>query len=174
MSLKEKIQSEKSELLQNKRPYESAAFVIFGVLMIQQIFFLLRAIFQFMQKGNTFFNSANITNIANNQGFFNRIVSIDFTSWLYVLLAIAALVFYYFLIYVLVWNYCNKRGYAKWTWTLIVVFAPYMFFAPAYIWYVIYVFRPYIFRFMKKGYVEFKSFNPDKKFEEETDSYEYE
>ena len=174
MSLKEKIQLEKTDLMQNKRPYETAAFIIFSVLFLQQVFYLLRAITQFMKKTNTFFNSANITNIANNQGFFNRIVGIDLTSWMYVLLAIAALVFYYFLIYIFVWNYCKKRGHAKWTWTLIVVFGPYMFLAPAYIWYVLYVFRPYIFRFMKKGFNEFKSFNPDHKFEEETDSYDYE
>lgn len=174
MSLKDKIQTEKEDLIQNKRPYETAAFMIFSVLMIQQVFFLLRAVFQFMKKSNIFFNSANITNVANNQNFFNRIVGIDSTSWLYVLLAIAALGFYYFLMYLFVWNYCKKRGQAKWTWTLIVVFGPTMFLAPAYIWYVIYVFRPYIFRFLKKGYVEFKSFKPDQKFEEENDTYDYE
>lgn len=169
MSLKDQFQSEKADLMENKRPYETAAFIIFGVLFVQQMFFLIRNLLQFMKKGVTFFSTANITAAANNQNFFNRIVAIDSTSWMYVLLAIAALVLYFFLIYVFVWNYCKKRGLAKWTWTLIVVYGPFMFLAPAYVWYVIYVFRPYIFRFLKRGYEEFQAFSSKHEFEEETE-----
>lgn len=172
MSFKENFESEKAELLQNKKPYETAAFIIFGILFIQQMFFLLRAILEFLKKGQTFFPNVNITVAANNQNFFNRIVALDSTSWFYVLLAIGALVLYFFLIYLFVWNYCKKRGLAKWTWTLFVVYGPGIFLAPAYIWYVIYVFRPYIFRFLKRGYEEFKSFDPKTEFKEEQEEKE--
>lgn len=169
MSFKEEFNQEKKELVQNKRPYETAAFILFGVLFFQQIFFLFRALIQFMQKGNNNFNPTNITTITNNQAFFGRIVFLDSSSWLYVILAILALCLYYFLVYLFVWKYCRTRGLAKWTWTLLVVYAPSIFLAPAYIWYAIYVFRPYIFRFIKRGIEEFKDFDPKHKFKEEVE-----
>lgn len=172
MSLKDQFSKEKEAIINNKRPYETAAFIIFSVLIIQQLFFLFRAIIKFMDKANNFFSTANITITTNNQGFFNRIVNIDSSSWMYVLLAIAALAFYYFLIYLFVWNYCRKRDLAKWTWTLIVVFGPGIFLIPAYIWYVAYVFRPYIFRFIKRGIEEYKAFNPDQELEPTEETYD--
>lgn len=174
MSLKEHIQHEKEDLLKNKKPYETAAFIIFAILFLQQMFYLVRALLEFLKKGVTNFSPTNITVAGNNQQFFNRLVFMDSSSWFYVLLAIGALALYFFLIYLFVWNYCKKRGLAKWTWTLFVVYGPTIFLAPAYVWYVIYVFRPYIFRFLKRGYEEFKSFDPKTEFKEEQEIADYE
>ncbi len=167
MGFKEEFNKETKDLQNVKRPYESAAFILFVILIIQQLFFVLKNLIDFMKPVNTWFSTANITITTNNQGFFSRIVGIDSTSWIYVILAFAALGLYYFLIYAFVWNYCRKRGLAKWTWTLFVVFGPAIFLAPAYIWYTIYVFRPYIFRFIKRGVEEYNTFNPNKAFKEE-------
>lgn len=165
MSLKDQFKKEKDAIVNNKKPYESAAFIIFSILMLQQLFFLFRSIIKFMDKANNFFVIGNTTVINNNQGFYSRIINLDSSSWFYVLLGILASVLYYFLVYLFVWNYCRKRGYAKWTWTLIVVFGPTVLLTPAYVWYVLYVFRPYIFRFLKRGIEEFKAFNPEENLE---------
>lgn len=161
MSFKDQFSREKDAIVNNKRPYETAAFILFAILFLQQVFYLFRALIKFMGKSNAFFSTANITTAANNQGFFIRLVNMDSSSWFYVLLGVIGLIAYYFIIYLFVWNYCRKRDYAKWTWTLIVVYLPNIFFVPAYIWYAMYVFRPYIFRFIKRGIEEYKAFNPE-------------
>jgi hypothetical protein len=167
MGFKEELSKETKDLQNVKRPYESAAFILFAILIVQQLFFLFKNLFDFIKPANTWFSTANITNTTNNQAFFSRIINIDSSSWIYVILALVGLGLYYFLVYAFVWNYCRKRGLAKWTWTLFVVFGPGIFLAPAYIWYTIYVFRPYIFRFIKRGVEEYKAFNPNQVFKEE-------
>lgn len=162
MSIKEIIEEEKQDLQSVKRPYETAAFILFAVMFVQQFAFWVYRFIQFISNGWM------ATNMPNTPGFVSRIINIDNTSWLWVLLGIAGMVFYYFIIYLLVWNYCKKNGYAKWVWTALIVFGPAaILFVPTYLIYAIYVFRPYVFRFIKKGVTEYKSFDPDKKFKEE-------
>lgn len=159
MGFKEDLDREKYALTSGKRPYESAAFLVFAILMLQQLFFLGRNVFLFIKNGG-FFPTTNITVLNNLQGFFNRIIFIDSSSWLYVIAGVLALAAYYFLIYLLVWNYLKKRNKAKWTWTLLIVFGPNILFMPPYIFYAIYVFRVYFFRFIKTIVEEYKAFNP--------------
>lgn len=159
MGFKENLDKEKHALLSTKRPYETAAFIIFSLLFIQQLLYLGRSLYKFVKDGGNF-STTNITAVGNLQAFFNRTVFVDSSKWLYVLLAIGILVLYYFLIYIFVWNYCKKRNLAKWTWTLLVVFGPGMFFMPAYMFYVLYVFRDYIFKFIKTIVEEYKAFDP--------------
>ena len=148
MGFKEDLDREKNALLKNKRPYETAAFILFALLFIQQLFYLGRSLYKFAVD-KVFFPTTNITVVGNLQAFFNRTVNIDSTKWIYVILAIGILALYYFLVYLFVWNYCKKRNLAKWTWTTLVVFGPGMFFMPAYMFYILYIFRNYFFRFVK-------------------------
>ncbi len=159
MGFKEEIEREKYALKSNKRPYETVSFIIFAILMIQQLFFLGRNLWLFIKNGG-FFSTANVTGVSRLQGFFNRIVGIDSSNWIYIIAGIAALALYYFLIYTFVWNYLRKRNKAKWTWTLFVVFGPTIFLAPSYVWFAIYAFREYFFRFIKTVIEEYKAFNP--------------
>ena len=148
MGIKENIDREKQSLMSTRRPYETAAFIIFSLLFLQQMFYLIRSLYLFA-KNKTFFSLTNITSTGNLQAFFNRTVVIDSSKWIWVLLAVAFLVLYYFLIYIFVWSYCKKRNLAKWTWTTLVVFGPSLFFMPAYMFYIIYIFREYFFKFIK-------------------------
>jgi len=159
MGFKEEIDREKYALKSNKRPYETVSFIIFAILMLQQLFYLGRNLWLFFKNG-AFFSTANITVVSRLQGFFNRIVNIDSSKWIFVIAAIAALAFYYFLIYIFVWNYLKKRNKAKWTWTLLVVFGPNIFFMPSYLFFAVYVFRVYFFRFLKSIVEEYKAFDP--------------
>ena len=161
MGLKENIDREKNALLSSRRPYETAAFLIFSLLFLQQLFYLGRSLFKFVKDGGNF-SVTNITSVGNLQAFFNRTVFIDSSKWSWVLLGIGLLVVYYFLIYIFVWRYCKKRNLAKWTWTTLVVFGPGLFFMPAYMFYIIYVFREYIFKFIKTVVEEYKAFDPNK------------
>ncbi len=174
MSFQEKFNKEKEELTKVKRPYETVAFVVFAVLFFQQVFFLLKNLIDFMDKTNTWFSTANITVVANNQGFFNRIVSIDSSKWLWVILGIVALYLYYFLIYKIVWDYCSKNRLAKWTWTLFVCFGPNILFMPPYVFFAVYAFRKYVFRFFKKVISEFQEFDPNQDFPEDIEELEVE
>ncbi len=173
MGLKEEFNREQKELLESKRPYETAAFILFSLLFLQQLFYLGRNFIRFAFDSTvTFMSTTNITVGGNLMTFVTRILNIDSTKWIYVLLAIGMWLLYYVLIYYFVWNYCKKRGLAKWTWTTFVVFGPAIFLAPPYIWFVIYVFRPYIMRFIKKAVVEFREFDPNKEFPEEGEDYQ--
>jgi len=116
-------------------------------------------LWNFIDVGGNF-STANITVVSNLQGFFNRYIFIDSTSGFYVTIAVILLLLYYYLIYRLVWKYCKKYGKAKWTWTLLVVFGPTIFFVPPYIFFAIYVFRQYFFRFIYSIVEEYKAFNP--------------
>ncbi len=159
MGLKENIDKEKRSLMSARRPYETAAFIIFSLLFLQQMFYLIRSLYKFIKDGG-FFVATNITGVANLQAFFNRTLFVDSSKWTWVILAIGLLVLYYFLIYIFVWRYCKKRNLAKWTWTTLVVFGPGLFFMPAYMFYIIYVFREYIFKFIKTVVEEYKAFDP--------------
>jgi len=161
MGIKENIDREKQSLMSKRRPYETAAFIIFSLLFLQQMFYLIRSLYLFA-KNRTFFSLTNITSTGNLQAFFNRTVVVDSTKWIWVILAIAFLVLYYFLIYIFVWRYCKKRNLAKWTWTTLVVFGPGLFFMPAYMFYIIYVFREHFFKFIKTIVEEYKSFDVNK------------
>jgi len=106
------------------------------------------------------------------QGFFGRIIALDNSSWLYISLAFVALLVYYALIYIFVYKYSEKHGYAKWTWTLIVVFGPSILLTSPYYIYALYVFRPYVFRFLKRVVHEYQTYDPTKPFAEEVEAEE--
>ena len=168
MGIRDEINREKAALLSTKRPYETVAFILFSVLFVYQILVLLLRTTQFFFKASVGWFNLGGTVLPP---FFARIVALDSTSKLYALIAFAALFVYYFLVYVLVFNYCKKKGNAKWTWTLIVVFAPLyignIFFIHPYILYAVYVFRVYFFRFIKTVIEEYKAFDLNKHNEKE-------
>jgi len=172
MSLKDVIREEKNDLQGIKRPYETAAFLIFAVMFIQQIGFWVLRLFQHLKNIKAAagaWNPAFSTNLPTTPAFVIRIIGIDTTKWMYIILGFLALALWYFLIFIFVWNYCKKHGYAKWTWTTLIVFLPVgtIFLMPVYIWYAVYVFRPYIMRFIKRAVVEYKEFDPNHKFSED-------
>jgi hypothetical protein len=158
MSLKSEINSEITELKQVKKPYESVAFLLFMLLLIQQLVYMIFNVVKFIT--NNTFVSGNGWLTSNLMGFVARILNLGSANWIYIIFTILAYLLYYLLIYVFVWNYCKKNNLAKWTWTLFVVFGPAVFLAPPYIWFVLYVFRPYFAKFAKKFISEFKSFEP--------------
>jgi hypothetical protein len=167
MGFKETFEKEKRDLSNVKRAYESVSFLLLTLLVVQQLFYWGKNLIDFLDANNTWFSTANIITQGNLQGFVVRIIGIDSSKWLWVILGLVAYLGYWFLMYLLVWSYCKKQNLAKWTWTLFVAFGPTIFFAPPYIWFAIYAFRPYIARFMKRAYEEFKSFDPNTEFEEE-------
>jgi len=167
MGLKETFIEEKRDLQAVKRPYETVAFILFSLLLLQQLFYWVKNLIDFIKAGAGWFSIANITTQGNLQNFVLRIININGASWLWIILGFIAFIGYYFLIYVFVWNYCKKNNLAKWTWTLFVVFGPTIFLAPPFVWFAIYVFRPYIARFAKRVAVEFKEFSPNEEFAEE-------
>ena len=120
MGVKDVLTREKDELVAVRRPYETAAFIIFALLMFQELFYLIRGIVNFFKNG--FYNTGNIGMIAQNQGFIRRFIQLDSTKLMIVLIAMLLVLLYYALIWLLVWNYCRKQGLPKWTWTTIVVF----------------------------------------------------
>lgn len=138
MSVNEILKNEKEDLKSFKKVYESVSFLILMVLIFQQITFLIINLINFSKSG--WFSTNNFAT-ANLQAFVSRIVGINSSSTVFIILGILAWVFYYFLVYLLVWNFCNKQGHAKWTWTLFVTFGPTIFLAPAYIWYILYIFH---------------------------------
>ena len=160
MSSKENVKVSKKSLIDTNKPYESVALLLFVILIAQQIIFLLISLYRFATGGAlSFFSMAGQT----TQGFFGRIIGIDNSSGFVVLLAFLALIGFYALIYFLVFQYCEKHNYAKWTWTLIVVFGPTIFFiSPMYI-YAAFVFRRYFFEFLNKMLEEFKTPKPVQK-----------
>ncbi len=164
MGIKEVVNQERKDLKSVKRPYETVAFTIFAVLFFQQVFFIFKNFLDYLN--NNWFNTANIAN-ANLQGFVARIITMNNTKLIFIAVGILAWMFYYFAVYILVWNYARKHSLAKWTWTLFVVFGPTIFLAPSYIWFVIYAYRKYLVRFAKRVVLEFKEFNTEHKFPEE-------
>ncbi len=170
MSFKDRLKAEQLELSGVKRPYESVAFLLLAILVVQQLAYLVYNFVRFVLPNNGItWLSTNLGLNANLQAFFARIINIDNDNWIFIILGLLAFFLYYFLIYLFVWKYCQDRGLAKWTWTLFVTFGPTIFLAPPFVWFAIYVFRPYIARFIKRAVVEFKEFDPNEVFEEEQD-----
>lgn len=167
MSFKEDLKKEQNELMNVKRPYESVAFILLAILVIQQLVYLVMSFWKFAFDSTVGFFSTNGICTANLMNWIARIFQLGNTKWSFVIAGIVGYFLYYALIYFFVWRYCQKHGLAKWTWSLFVAFGPTIFLAPAYIWFVIYAFWPYITRFMKRAYVEFKEFDPHHQFKEE-------
>jgi len=168
MGVKDVLTREKDELVAVRRPYETAAFIIFALLMFQELFYLIRGIVNFFKNG--FYNTGNIGMIAQNQGFIRRFIQLDSTKLMIVLIAMLLVLLYYALIWLLVWNYCRKQGLPKWTWTTIVVFGPAsILLVPTYLIFALYAFRPYVFRFIRKGVDEYKRYGNNHVFKEELD-----
>lgn len=166
MGFKETIEKEKRELQSVKKPYETVAFIVFGLLLLQNLVFMIVSIIDYIKNG--WWAIGNFLTRMNNVGFIMRISGIIGSSaFLEMLVAILMFAFYWFLIYYFVWNYCKKNKLAKWTWTLFVVYGPNIFLATPIVFFVIYVFRPYFARFAKRFVHEFKSFDPDHQFEED-------
>ena len=175
MDLKQEFLKEKGEILDIKKPYETAAFVIFAVFFLQQMFYLFLMILSFFDnlkianvKISDKIVSFRFGNTPNIPIFVGRILNQGSAKIFYIFLAFLFLALWYLLIYIFVWNYCNKHGYAKWTWTALIVFGPTSILqVPTYLIYAIYVFRPYIFRFARRGVDEFKKYDSKYQFEEE-------
>jgi len=143
-----------------KRPYEYVAFVLFLILFVQQIALIFIRFIQYLDRpaATRFYSTASLT----TPGFFSRIIGLGSDSLLYVLLAFLALAFYYALIYILVYRYCDRHDYAKWTWTLLVVFGSSIFFMAPYYFYAAFVFRPYLMRMIKGLVDEYQAIDVDK------------
>ncbi len=162
MNLKEQFLIERNDLKQGKRPYETAAFIIFAIMLLQQLAYWGLHLFRFIKNGWM------STNLPSTPGFVIRIITLDNTSWLYVILGILGLALWYGIIFVLVFDYCNRKGYAKWVWTTLILFGPAtIILIPTYLLYAIYVFRPYVFRFIRRGVDEYKMFNGNYRFGED-------
>ncbi len=171
MGFSEELKKESQALKAVKRPYETAAFLIFAIMLFQQLAYWLLRINDFrkdIKAAAGLWNPSFVTNLPTTPAFVVRIIQIDPTKWLYVLLGLIGLAVWYFLIYLFVWNYCKKRNLAKWTWTVLIAFLPVnILFIPAYILYAVYVFRPYFFRFIKRIVEEYKAYDPSIPFQEE-------
>lgn len=152
MNFKEDLQQEKQELIQNKKPHETVAFILFALLFAQQFLILFYRIIEYIvdlidpATNTTYFDCSSMTTPA----FFQRIVLIDSKSILLILLALAALGLWYFLIFKLVFQYSQKHGMSKWTWTTLVMFGPNIVFVPAYMIYIAFVFRKPLIEFLRK------------------------
>lgn len=175
MDLKNEFKKETSALLDVKKPYETAAFVIFGVFLIQQFFYIFISIVNYFDNLDlagvkisdkiVFFRFGGAPNIP---AFVTRILAVNPASAFYIFLTFLFIGLWYALIFVFVWNYCRKHNLAKWTWTAIIAFGPAtLFFIPTYLIFAIYVFRPYVFRFIRKGVDEYHKYNEKYEFEEE-------
>ena len=167
MGFKEVFDKEKRDLTKVKRAYESVSFLLLALLIFQQLFWWVKNFIDFLDPVRTNFSTANIITQGNLQGFVVRIITIDSSKWIWLIVGFIAYLGYWALMYLIVWNYCRKQGLAKWTWTLFVSFGPTIFLAPPFIWFAIYAFRPYIARFIKRAVLEYKSFDPKTEFEEE-------
>jgi hypothetical protein len=171
MSFKDVWNEERQDLQSVKRPYETAAFLLFALFFLQQIVWLLVRMYDYLFDDNITSLSTTHWLSANYQNWIGRIIGHDSDNWLFILAGLGGFLLYYFVVYVLVWNYCKRHNLAKWTWTFLVVYVPFnLFFVPTIIWFALYVFRPYIMRFMKRAYAEFQSFDPATAFPEEVEA----
>ena len=188
MSLKEKLNEEKDQLLSVKKPYETAAFLIFGIFFVQQLFYILINLIDYFQRigdRNAQVDAGNPTYAVNfsfaSNGvtpnipvFVGRILAVDPSKFFWIFLSFLFLVLWYFLIWLFVWNYCRKRNLAKWTWTALIAFGPAnILLVPTYLIYAIYVFRPYVFRFIRRGVDEYHKYNQNYIFTEEEDDVDH-
>lgn len=189
MNLKEEFNKEKNSLVNAKRPYETAAFLIFAIFLVQQAFYIFINFIDYFKRigdRNDWVNLGNTTYPVNfsfsSSGttpniplFVSRVLGVDSSKFFWIFMSLLFLALWYFLIYLFVWNYSRKHGYAKWTWTALIAFGPAsIFLVPTYLIYAIYVFRPYVFRFIRKGVDEYKKFSPDYKFSEDLEEVTFE
>ncbi len=164
MELKETVMDQKRELESGKKPYETASFLILVILLGYQWITMINMFLYKWANNFAFFN----TGFTNMPGFVVRIFNMAGTTgaafWGY----IAFLVYlgYLTLVFVFVWWYCKKKGHAKWTWTLIVLFSPNIFLVSPYVIYAAYAFRVYLYRFLKAIVVDFKKYDYKKDMEE--------
>lgn len=182
MNIKEEFSKEKDSLMNVKKPFETAAFLIFSIFFLQQGFYIFINIIEYFRKigiRNDWVDNGNATYAVNfsfnAKGstpniplFVGRILNVDSSKFLWIALSFLFLALWYFLIWLFVWNYCKKRGLAKWTWSALIAFGPgSILLVPTYLIYAIYVFRPYVFRFVRRGVDEYKKFNENYVFKEE-------
>ena len=165
MGFKDTFEKEKRELKSVRRPYESVAFIIFSLMVLQNLYFLVLEIMSLI-KNKMFFPGTFLVQM-NNAAFINRIPASIGPVWLSVIVGLLLFGLYWVLIYYFVWSYCKKNKLAKWTWTLFVVYGPSIFWGTPLVFFVMYVFREYFARFIKRFVEEFKSFDPNHEFEEE-------
>jgi hypothetical protein len=188
MGIKEDLLKEKEELLNIKKPYETAAALLFGIFFIQQIFYILINIFDYFKRigirndfvdngGATYavnFSFSSKVTTPNMPAFVLRVLGVDSSKFIWILASFVFLALWYGLIYLLVWNYLRKRGLAKWTWSALIAFGPTsILLVPTYLIYAIYVFRPYVFRFIRRGVDEYQKYGKDYTFKEETEEYNH-
>jgi len=152
MGFKQVLKKEAASLKSFKKVYETVAFLALAVLIFQQLFYLVVNIINFSRLG---FFSVNNFCTSNLQGFVARIVGINNTSVVFMILGILAWFVYYFFLYLLVFRFAQKQKMAKWTWTLFVAFGPTILFVPSYIWFILFAFRKPLMIVMKKILAEF-------------------
>jgi hypothetical protein len=169
MSSGDSFNKEINNLVKFKKVYESIAFIALLVLIFQQFAYLVVNIINFVTGG--FFSTASFTN-ANLQGFISRIVNINSSSWVFVVLGILAWFGYYVLLFFLVFRFSSKRKMSKWTWTLFVAFGPTIFLAPAFIWFILFAFRYEIYGVFKRLVEDYRNAKPKEYIEEEVEIVE--
>jgi len=152
MGFKQVLKKEAASLKSFKKVYETVAFLALAVLIFQQLFYLVVNIINFSRLG---FFSVNNFCTSNLQGFVARIVGINNTSVVFMILGILAWFVYYFFLYLLVFRFAQKQKMAKWTWTLFVAFGPTILFVPSYIWFILFAFRKPLMIVMRKILAEF-------------------
>ncbi|AIO19724.1 hypothetical protein KQ51_01854 [Candidatus Izimaplasma bacterium HR1] len=165
MGFKDTLEKERRELKSVKRPYETVAFIIFVLMIAQNLYFLILEFINLVK--NSLFSVGNVLVQMNNATFIARFSNSFSNQWLSMIVGILLFALYWALIYYFVWNYSKNNKLAKWTWTLFVVYGPSIFLATPLVFFVIYVFRKYFARFAKRFVEEFKNFDPNHKFEEE-------
>jgi len=181
MSFKEELQKEKNALVSVKKTFESAAFLIFSIMFVQQLFYIILRFSKYFKDigtrndsvalgGTTYSVFFNFGSTPNVPLFVGRILNQGADKFFYIFLTFLFFVLWYGLIFLFVWNYCRKNNGAKWTWTALITFGPTsIIFIPTYLIYAIYVFRAHVFRFIRKGVNEYKKYNENYVFEDEVE-----
>jgi len=164
MGLKEAVLDQKKELESGKKPYETASFLILVILLGYQWVTMANMFLYKWANNFTFFN----TGFTNMPAFVVRIFGVAGSTgqalWGYI--ALLVYLGYLALVFVFVWWYCKKRGHAKWTWTLIVMFSPNIFLVSTLVIYAAYAFRVYLYRFIKSIFIDFKEYDYKKDMQE--------
>lgn len=153
MGFKESFNHGKEQLEKGKKPFETASFLLLVVLLGYQWFSVINMYIFKWANNNTAFS----TRLSNLPVFVDRFY--DMGNNLGNFFAPLIYIGYLLLVFILVWWYCNKRGYAKWTWTLIVLFAPSIFLVPPVVLYAAYAFRVYLYRFIKSIILDFNNYD---------------
>ena len=155
MGVKDQILEQKRELESGKKPYETASFLLLVLLLGYQWFTIANMYLLKWANNSTVFN----TGVINLPNFVERFYVLGTNIGNFI--APVIYIVYLALVFVLVWWYCKKRGHAKWTWTLIVLFAPNIFLISPVVLYAAYAFRVYLYRFIKSIMEDFKAYDLD-------------